>query len=115
MFGNHSCLFPISHALSADPRRVSICSQHVVLVASFLLDGVLWADLGRVFLRFVVQFVWFDVGDSVDVRDCGTFFFISSAIVHVPEAQKRDGVTVTSKSLSLSVDILVLSTPACDS
>ena len=70
--------------------------------------------------------VMFAVGDIDDVRSvcsCGTFLdfllfcmtiliirrcvdwrflFISSVIVHVPEVYKRDGVTVASKSLSLS-------------
>ena len=38
------------------------------------------------------------------IRRCvdWSFLFISSVIVHVPEVYKRDGVTVASKSLSLS-------------
>ena len=53
-----------------------------VLVAS-LLVGVLWADLGRVFFRFVVWLVWFVVGDVVDIRGVcsfGNFLIFSSSV-----------------------------------
>ena len=80
-----------------------------VLVA-FLLVTVLWLRLGRVVLQLAVWIVWFVIGDlffspSLTINPslcCLDFFFISTFIDHVPEAKARDGVTVASKSLSLS-------------
>ena len=51
------------------------------MVVFFLLVGVLWSGLGRVFLLFAVWVVWFVLGDLVDVRGvggCGAFCFCFS-------------------------------------
>ena len=56
-------------------RLVILCRRVAVLVALFLLVGILSVGFSRVFLRFTVRFVWFIVSDVIDVRgvrNCGT-------------------------------------------
>ena len=101
-------------------RRVGVAVG--VLVALFLLSGVLWVGLDRVFLRFTVWVVWFIVGNFVVVHgvcSCGTsfdflfvcimilirrcrvwsFFFVSPFIVHVLEAWRRPHNTTSAAAV----------------
>ena len=96
------------------------------VLTAFFFVGVLMVGFSRAFLVLVFGVVWFAVGGAVDargVRGCGTFavvlfvgvimliirrcvvwrfFFISSVIVHVPDAWKS---IVASKRLSLSLKL----------
>ena len=104
VLGDHSCLLPISTALSQDPRRGSICCQQVVCFVSrsqdvvdpwleFVVPFVVWhvvagrvccQRLGcfpsRVVLLLAVGVVGFIIADFVDVRGmcetCLCFFLL---------------------------------------
>ena len=73
--------------------------------------GVMGLDVGGDVdargMRSCVTFTCFSIYlfDHHHLRPCvvWSFFFISSVIVHVSDAQRSDGVTVASKSLSLSL------------